>query len=476
MHILKELWQRISETGIHPGILEDEIRRVRLLNRMNGIMISMIILSVIPDLFKEDINDSFDLIWFQIIATIIPLSVFFCVFFLNKRRKYFAAKTLWFGFMFLLAVTPTYLTMNTDARIETFMLMIIPLLALLLYEDRRVAYSSVMITLLTYYFIAWLSPEPLIIFPETEKYLVLGFTAVTVVLLTDQLKLVNKKFENKLTEQKTAIEHQKNELHTKNKEITDSINYSRRLQDALLPPINQVREWLPDSFILYKPKDIVSGDFYWIHKKNDNLLIAAADCTGHGIPGAFTSFVCFQNLSDAVQQTSDPGEILAITNRGVKKALRQDNTAIMESGQINSDRVQEGMDIGLCAINLKMGIVKYSGAKRPLIIIRNGKKEIEEIKGTRESIGGDTSPDYKYETHTLQLNTGDTMYMYSDGYADQDGGEKGRHIMSKNFKRMLTEIQHMTMKEQQNYLRKFIDDYRGHRDQLDDILVIGIKL
>lgn len=263
------------------------------------------------------------------------------------------------------------------------------------------------------------------------------------------------------------LETKNNLINQQHKDITDSINYAKRIQTAKLPKKEEIYKALPQSFILFKPKDIVSGDFYFFEKNHKSLFIAAADCTGHGVPGAFMSLICLEKLTVALQETSNPSEILSLLNKGIKASLHQTE---------DRESTKDGMDIALCSIDIENGVVNYAGAYNPLWIIRNGKTEIEEIKATRKSIGGFTKDDQHFEGHIIQLQKNDTFYIFSDGYADQDGGSKGKKLMRKKFKQMLLSIQNKTMLEQEKYLEEFTDAWRGDREQLDDILIIGIRL
>jgi ligand-binding sensor domain-containing protein/serine phosphatase RsbU (regulator of sigma subunit) len=284
--------------------------------------------------------------------------------------------------------------------------------------------------------------------------------------IVDQKKIVEEK--NKIVEEKNKI------VEEKNKSITDSINYALRIQKAFLPKKEQFYSHLPKSFILFKPKDIVSGDFYFFHKTfslKENageglLFIAAVDCTGHGVPGAFLSMVGSERLTDAVQQSDNASEILSLLNKGVKNSLHQ-------TGEDESTR--DGMDIAICSLDVENRIVKYAGANRPLWLIRKGKDVVEEIKSTKVSVGGLTEDDQHFESHELKLQEGDTFYIFSDGYADIFSGASGKKLTTKKFRQLLLDIQNKTMQEQEHYLERFIEDWKAGTEQIDDILVIGIR-
>jgi serine phosphatase RsbU (regulator of sigma subunit) len=256
------------------------------------------------------------------------------------------------------------------------------------------------------------------------------------------------------------------ELAEKNTEIKDSINYAKRIQTAMLTHVDEIKEALSNSFILFKPKDIVSGDFYFYAKKDETVFLAAADCTGHGVPGALMSMICAEKLSGATNDHLKPSLILETVNKGIKSTLRQ-------TEQDNSTK--DGMDIALFSLNLNSLELCYSGANRPLWIIRNGENKIDEIKATKSAIGGYTPDDKQFELHGLKLNKGDTVYVFTDGFADQFGST-GKKLMVKKFREILLEIQSLTMPEQESYLDNFIESWKNGVEQVDDILVIGVRV
>ena len=267
--------------------------------------------------------------------------------------------------------------------------------------------------------------------------------------------------------QKAEVEKSKLVVEEKNKDITDSINYAKRIQQAQLPRKEEIYASLPQSFVLFKPKDIVSGDFYFFHKNNHTLFIAAADCTGHGVPGAFMSMIGSGKLDEAVAHSSDTSEILKHLNNGIKNSLHQSDS---------DESTKDGMDIAICSVDTKNRIVKYAGANRPIWLIRKGKTEVEEIKGTKKAIGGYTEDNQYFDSHELKLQQGDTFYITTDGYADQFGGQAGKKLMTKKFKEILLSIQDMSMQEQKKHLDNFVENWKAEIEQVDDILVIGVRL
>jgi serine phosphatase RsbU (regulator of sigma subunit) len=268
--------------------------------------------------------------------------------------------------------------------------------------------------------------------------------------------------EDKITQ---SIVEQNRVIALKNRDITDSINYARRIQESLLPHTEQIQDALPNSFVYYKPRDIVSGDFYWFKEIDGKLLLSAVDCTGHGVPGALMSMIGFSKLNEiSHKNNADPGYILEKLDEGVREAL---------STKRYNHESKDGMDMALCSFDLKNKKVQYSGAFRPLIKI-NG-ENIEETKGNRYPIGGGSSYIKNgFTTHEFDINKGDCFYMFSDGFPDQFGGPKDKKFMNKKFKALLQEIQSLSPKEQIFRLDTELGNWRGETDQVDDILVIGV--
>ncbi len=276
---------------------------------------------------------------------------------------------------------------------------------------------------------------------------------------TSRIKKEKKKLELKVRERTT-------ELAQKNKDITSSIQYAQRIQEAILPKIKVILDSFPNSFILYKPKDIVSGDFYWFSEKNNLKIIAVVDCTGHGVPGAFMSMIGHNLLNQIVVEKgiTSPGEILAELDAGIQSALKQSS--------LESD-TRDGMDVSLCAIDLEKGEINYSGAFRPLYIVRKNKIII--YNGNRFPVGGSQGYNKMFESNCINFQKDDIIYLFSDGFADQFGGEKLKKFMVKNFQKLLLEINELPMSAQHDFLDKAIQNWMGLQDQVDDILIVGIK-
>lgn len=276
--------------------------------------------------------------------------------------------------------------------------------------------------------------------------------------------------ESKVEERTLELKEEKQKVEEAHKEIKDSINYAKRIQEAILPLKDNIDQYLKQYFVLYKPKDIVAGDFYWFHAlpQENAILMAAVDCTGHGVPGAFMSMIGNEQLSKILNEKniSRPDLVLNELHKGIRSALKQDQSA---------GETRDGMDIALCKIYLKENYLEYAGAMRPLWMVRN--KELIEIKADKQPIGG-LDADYRkpFTNNRLDLLKGDILYMFTDGYADQFGGEKGKKFMVKNFEKLLLEITPLEMKQQEEELNSRIMRWRGKHEQVDDVLVIGIRL
>lgn len=264
--------------------------------------------------------------------------------------------------------------------------------------------------------------------------------------------------------QKVIIEEQKAIVEEKNKDILDSITYAKRLQDAILPPLSVIEKYLPESFVFYKPKDIVAGDFYWMERAGDNILVAAADCTGHGVPGAMVSVVCSNALNRTVKEfkITEPGKILDKTRE-----------LVLETFEKSEGEIKDGMDISLCCINTQTKDVQWSGAYNPLWYMQSG--EIKELGPDKQPIGKVDSPK-PFNTSTIKLCKGDILYLFTDGYADQFGGPKGKKFKYQQLKDKLSAISGQSMAEQKQILQQTLEQWQGNLEQIDDVLVIGIRV
>jgi serine phosphatase RsbU (regulator of sigma subunit) len=283
----------------------------------------------------------------------------------------------------------------------------------------------------------------------------------------EELKQLNEE----IHAQKEEIEAQRDHLFTQNEAITDSINYAQRIQAAMLPPESYIHELLNEVFILYKPKDIVSGDFYWFKQVNQYVIIAAADCTGHGVPGAFMSILGMSFLNEIVQrrEITRANQVLDELRHQIKHSLRQHG---------HPDEPKDGIDMALCVIDEKTRVMQYAGAHNPLYMIKeiNGKPALIEIKADRMPLGYYLGKDQPFTNHEIKLEIGDTFYLFSDGFVDQKGGMENRKFLSRNFKELLLGIYEISMYDQKEALDKKLMDWTGNNPQIDDILVVGVRI
>ena len=292
--------------------------------------------------------------------------------------------------------------------------------------------------------------------------------AYTKKLIRDKHKLeqIVEERTSEIRKQSKLIMEKNEEIIEKNKSITDSIEYALHIQRAMLPLKDKIDNALPVNFILYRPKDIVSGDYYWFAETDKKIIITAADCTGHGVPGAFMSMIGSQILTEIVTDgITSADEILTNQNFRIRKALKQDTTD-------NHD----GMDMALCSIDKETHLVEYSGAKNPLIYIQNG--EITTIKADKQGIGGDQiEENFHYTKHEIQPDGNTWFYMFSDGYEDQFGGPDGKKFKIKNLRELIFKIHDEPPEKQREILNQTIEDWIGKDgEQTDDIILMGFKL
>jgi serine phosphatase RsbU (regulator of sigma subunit) len=316
---------------------------------------------------------------------------------------------------------------------------------------------------------------------KAERQEIIVYAAITIIILIvgflfflfNRLKITRKQNEI-IAFRKTQIDKAYVELEVKNKEILDSINYAKRIQSAILPSEKSIASAFKDIFVLYLPKDIVAGDFYWLEQKDDKILVAAADCTGHGVPGAMVSVVCNNSLNRSVHEygLTSPASILNKTKELVESEFAK-----------SSERMMDGMDIALFSIegytdvqtNQNTFKIEFSGANNPMWIIRKDSDVIEEYKGDKIPIGLSDSS-LPFTNVEMSINKGDLIYLFSDGFVDQFGGAKGKKFKTSGLKSLLLSIKNLSMAEQQKKLKDFFSKWQGNLEQVDDVCVIGIRL
>lgn len=285
-----------------------------------------------------------------------------------------------------------------------------------------------------------------------------------------QLQEKNRKIskQNKeISRQRDIAQQQRDRIALQKKQITDSISYARRIQRAVLPSLSVMEEHLDNFFILYKPKDIVSGDFYWESYRDNKTIIVAADCTGHGVPGAFMSMLGITFLNDIVNTRGivKPDEILNELRNNIITSLNQKGKG--------DDELRDGMDIAVCVLDKESGKIMFSGANNPMFLIRND--ELSHIKGDKMPVSIFDNM-VSFTNHELELTKNDHIYIFSDGYVDQFGGEKGKKFMRKRLKNTLLNIYTEPMKKQKSILDQTFEQWKGDQEQIDDVVMVGIKV
>lgn len=300
-----------------------------------------------------------------------------------------------------------------------------------------------------------------------------GYVVLLILLIWIAIKIatyrINRqklKLEGIVAERTEEIEIKKQELEEALLDLNDSINYAQRIQQAMLPKRNELNNYFEDAFILFQPRNVVSGDFYWLAEHNQMIYVACADCTGHGVPGALMSMIGSTLLTQIVKEKGliHPDEILHALHDGVRAALKQDS----------GNETRDGMDIALCVIDKEKHLLHYSGANRPLWMVRNG--EFVEYKANKFPIAGELHKEgQRYVAHTISLQQDDAIYLSSDGYADQFGGEKGKKYMIKRLHGKLTEVAGLAMRVQAAILQEEFENWKGTQEQVDDVLVMGFR-
>jgi serine phosphatase RsbU (regulator of sigma subunit) len=300
---------------------------------------------------------------------------------------------------------------------------------------------------------------------KQNGFILLGVGAVLLIIIVIAYFLYKQNREKNaanllLKEQNTIITEKK-------QEIEHSIQYAKGIQNALLPSIKEIKSVFPQGFIYYLPKDVVSGDFYWFHKLGDDFYLVAADCTGHGVPGALMSIVGMDKITQAIfeKKITEPKAILEFLNIEIKNTLKQHD---------DETKQRDGMDLALVKINVKTNTLDFAAANRPLYIVRDGK--LTEYKSDKVAIAGFTPDNHVFKQTTLQLSKGDRLYLTTDGYADQFGGAESKKFMTKNFKALLESLPEGDMNEQEKVVVNSHVNWKGHYEQVDDILVVGIKI
>ena len=446
------LWNRVSRIGLHENEGVIKFRDVIFMNRLLSITPVIFLLYIPFEIYFNGVK--------LLPLVLIFMGLLMFPLYMNSRRYFTFSRyySFFIGIFFIF-----FAGLSVGPSVGNYVALIpASLLGIILFKSNAEKIISLLFVAASYLLQQYLFTvvEPAFIIPAEvhQEFSSLFFIMALVLnfLLGFYFVGITGEFESIIVQQKDAIEFKK-------KEITDSISYAKRIQNAILPPEKVVRKLLPESFILYKPKDIVAGDFYWLEKSGDLILFAAADCTGHGVPGAMVSVVCHNALNRSVREFSltTPSEILNKTRE-----------IIIHEFSKSEEDIKDGMDISLCALDSVTGEIQWTGANNPLMIISNG--EIVELKPDKQPVG-QFSAGKSFTNHIQSLSEGDLLYLYSDGYADQFGGPSGKKFKHKQFKQLLLEIHKKPLSEQKSILDQRFESWRGSIEQLDDLCVIGIK-
>jgi serine phosphatase RsbU (regulator of sigma subunit) len=430
---------------------------------------------------------------FYITASLRTAYLLFCLVIFFRLRKVKSLSTIR-NLSFLIALGNSVLIisviyfLNPDRVIDTIDQITVPLVTLLVYT-----YLEIPLILL---FINGILVTLLYLFLLSRFFITTTDNVINIVVILCVINFMGvylkrffnivrrKEYANKLTIEELN-ENLKNEIEERAttqqnleralEQITDSIRYAQKIQFALLPSQQIIRQYFRESMILFQPRNIVSGDFYWLYKDENKLVVAVADCTGHGIPGAFMSVLGISLLNDIMRSSNNTddkysaGDILNMLRELVILSLQQ-------SGG-NSDR-RDGMDMALVIIDKEAKTMEYSGAYNPLWIMRkvNAQPEIIEYRGDKMPIGKHTRETQVFTSQKIPLYSDDVIYLFTDGYKDQFGGPEGKKILSNNLKDILISNHHLNLQEQRQKLIDFFDQWKGKTEQVDDVLILGLKL
>jgi serine phosphatase RsbU (regulator of sigma subunit) len=452
--MLKRIWEFTSDIGCHKDLDPEEVRRLQLMNRLNLITF----LALVFYMVLEIIICVYIFIPFLILMLVLVLITFL----LLHKRKYFFAKNY---ATIIIAGCISFFVLATGEAFSEALFIPLAVMPLIVFRKRRSAvfYLFFLIALATALKIVQSSVTPLLMIegPMLQFFRIMNLIngiAITFAI-TFYFKKANENYQNKLMHMNLLISE-------KNKEITDSINYARHIQHAILPDQGYFSKVFSESFILYKPKDIVAGDFYWLYESEGSdpaICIAAADCTGHGVPGAMVSVICSTALNSSVKEFGllDPGKI-----------LDKSTELVIETFARSQQEVKDGMDISLCVLYPHSGRLLWSGANNPLWILRDG--QLMEFKADKQPVG---RSDHRkpFNTKEILLKKGDQIYLFTDGFADQFGGERGKKFKYSRFKELLIAGESESPLVQKNRIERELFSWQGDLEQVDDILVMGFR-
>ena len=464
---LSHSWKKISENGISENLVYSEKKRIRILNRIIFINALLSFLFLIIDL----LNNSFE--GFLISLSTLLISIILLL--LIHKKLITISKWIILLFLIIFISSITILTGKDSGTIIYFVPGI--LFPAIIFQNKKLILILSIFFIILLISVFWLGQliDPLIKLSHYEKTYyqissLIGGTLITFLIIWF-IRTTNIEYEEIIIEHNKNLNHsnnkinqQKLKLEIKNKDLTDSINYASRIQQAILPNNKKISRFFKNHFLLYLPKDIVSGDFYWMEEANNQIYLAIADCTGHGIPGAMVSVVCNNALNRSIQK-------FKLT--APKAILNKTRELVIDAFEDNDQTIRDGMDIALCCIDKTNNKLTFSGANNPIIIIRENKTIT--LHADRQPIGK-YSFGKSFNQQEISLNTDDTIYLFTDGFYDQFGGERGKKYKSDTLKKFLLKNSSFTLKKQKELLLSEFNNWKGNLEQIDDVCIMGVKI
>ena len=453
---IKSKWDNLSLLGITDGMELGQRRTAKVTNQLIVCAISVSILYP-PLLIKLNLP------WLALIMSVIVLIE---IGLLKKKKngRHELATIIILGM--LVTYVTVISTIRPDSKTELFLLPF-SLFGFGLLKKRSEGWIFFVI-IVTAFFTSLVLQEkldPIIVLSQESKFSlwIFNYAVTFLICLYFILNILDShvEYEELLLNQKELVQNQHNELQSNHKLIQESIRYAKKIQRALLPSQKQFEQNLKEAFVLYLPKDVVAGDFYWQTSSGNKTFFAVADCTGHGVPGALMSIICNNALNRCVKEFSlkEPGEI-----------LNKARDIVINEFSKSDHSVTDGMDIALCAIEGNK--LEFSGANNPLWLIRNG--EFIEIKANRQPVGAHLKMK-PFENQTIDLMEDDLIYLFSDGFADQFGGKNNQKFYKKNLRSKLLSMADMSIDNQLEELVKCFENWKGNHDQIDDVCILGLR-
>lgn len=452
---MRKIFNSIICIGLTPDLPFSQQNKIRIFNAASLTILVICAFYTLFGLYQQR--------YLTVVFTVAEIIVLIVCFFIVHKRKYTFAfhYGLISGLLFLICYS---LLFGEKSQTHIYLLFM-PVAAIIFFDAKKVIlfYFILCCILLAGSKLIFSLFEP--VYPYNSIIDIIGwlnfiFASVLIFMGVKQFKLENVAFNNELNLQRI-------QLKEKNKDITDSFHYAQRIQKALMASNHLLNKNLPEYFVMYKPKDIVSGDFYWAEETKERFLIAVCDCTGHGVPGAFMSLLNITKLNETVREKSivRPDLVFNQVCEGIIKALNPEGTP--EEGR-------DGMDASFCSFDFKNLKMEYACANNPVWIIRDN--NLIESKFDKMPLGMYAGPKTDFTLNTFDLQKGDCIYLFTDGYADQFGGPNGKKFKYAQLKQTILSIHKLPLKEQQHILQQIIESWKGKLDQVDDILVVGIRI